>query len=491
MRVPKGSKDVTTYFQFETGLTITLFDLQYTRTRSTPATKVDATALGAANSAHADNKMIEVDATTSPGLYRVDWPDAAFAKGVDEVMLTVNFVDGGPVENLRVELTNDRIESVYLDFTSGAGDDGNRGGIEDPLRTLAEANSRLSSGTAKGGIIYVMSDIATYAEGLITLGENVSLVGLGSLKKLETAASADVLQFNNSTIKNMHIRNYGSGKAIDLSNNGIVTFEDCEISGGIDWGTPPTVTIAKFIRTRIETLDTVTAHAVRFYGCDILDTGTSTFDDIDEMSLSNCMFAGHIDITNANPLVEFLNVSCDNLTVIASTIGKFLGNIVGTITNNSGTFDITNLKDVPGIKTATDQLSFTSGNVDSNAKAISDSTAAADNVEANIGNLDAAVSDVKTATDQMNFTAGNIDANMKAISDSTSAADDLEASVADIELTAKLLNLDIEYDFVSTPAKMYLNTIGTSTHEYTFEVYTEAGTKPTTSAEIAIRRNFA
>jgi len=72
-----------------TGATITNFDLQYTRAGVAPATKADATALAATDSAHADNKMIEIDGTSSPGLYRVDWPDAAFATGVDHVILTV------------------------------------------------------------------------------------------------------------------------------------------------------------------------------------------------------------------------------------------------------------------------------------------------------------------------------------------------------------------------------------------------------------------
>jgi hypothetical protein len=97
MLVKAGSTDVTTYFHLRlaadatdaTGLTITDIDLQYTRTGATPAAKVDASALGAANSAHADNSAIEIDVTDQPGVYRVDWPDAAFAAGVAEVALTV------------------------------------------------------------------------------------------------------------------------------------------------------------------------------------------------------------------------------------------------------------------------------------------------------------------------------------------------------------------------------------------------------------------
>ena len=95
--IVKGTTNVTRYVMVvdssdgspETGATITLFDLQYTRAGEAPVAKADATALGATNSAHADNKMFEVDSTSSPGLYRVDWPDAAFALGADSVILVV------------------------------------------------------------------------------------------------------------------------------------------------------------------------------------------------------------------------------------------------------------------------------------------------------------------------------------------------------------------------------------------------------------------
>ena len=101
MNVTGGATDVTTYFQLinvadgtdATGLDVTDVDLSYTRSGDATAAKVDATALAAADSAHADNKMIEVDATDCPGLYRVDWPDAAFAAGVPTVELTLRHDD--------------------------------------------------------------------------------------------------------------------------------------------------------------------------------------------------------------------------------------------------------------------------------------------------------------------------------------------------------------------------------------------------------------
>ena len=124
-QIKKNSADVTDYFFIldatdgspETGVTITDLDLQYVRNGAAPSAKVDATALAATDSAHSDNKAIEIDATDQPGLYRVDWPDAAFATGVDQVILTVNgtgfqpahkeiqLVDYDPTDSVRLGLT--------------------------------------------------------------------------------------------------------------------------------------------------------------------------------------------------------------------------------------------------------------------------------------------------------------------------------------------------------------------------------------------------
>ncbi len=97
MIIAPGSTDVTTYFKLvdpvvrhaQTGLTIADLDATYVRDRAA-AVKADLTALVAVDSAHGDNKAIQIDAANAPGLYRVDWPDAAFAAGVSRVQLVVN-----------------------------------------------------------------------------------------------------------------------------------------------------------------------------------------------------------------------------------------------------------------------------------------------------------------------------------------------------------------------------------------------------------------
>ena len=129
MLVAGGSTDVTTYFALRktadgtaaTGLTITGIDLQFVRSGAAPSAKADATALAATDSVHADNKAIEIDSTDQPGLYRVDWPDAAFAAGVREVILTVK-VATAFTEHLRVEIDGEVnvVEWAGTDVVAGA-----------------------------------------------------------------------------------------------------------------------------------------------------------------------------------------------------------------------------------------------------------------------------------------------------------------------------------------------------------------------------------
>jgi len=124
MIVQAGATDVTTYVVLRTAAdgtattsaTITNIDLQYCRSGEAPSAKVDATALAATDSVHADNKAIEIDATDAPGLYRVDWPDAAFATGVREVILSVKLA-ASFVEHLRVELSPAVAWSEDIDST--------------------------------------------------------------------------------------------------------------------------------------------------------------------------------------------------------------------------------------------------------------------------------------------------------------------------------------------------------------------------------------
>jgi hypothetical protein len=130
MLVAGGSTDVTTYFSMRltadgtaaTGLTETDFDLQYVRSGAAPSAKVDATAGTAGGAAaHSDNTVVEPDATDQPGVYRIDWPDAAFAAGVREVILTAK-VATAFTEHLRVEIDGEVnvVEWAGTDVVAGA-----------------------------------------------------------------------------------------------------------------------------------------------------------------------------------------------------------------------------------------------------------------------------------------------------------------------------------------------------------------------------------
>ncbi len=112
MIVKKGTTDVNVYFKIQAGLTATDFDTQYTRSGSAASTKVDVTALGSAGASHTDNAGIYVDATTSPGLFRLCVPDAAFATGVDEVEVTLLYASGLQ-ETVRVTLVDNITKDVY------------------------------------------------------------------------------------------------------------------------------------------------------------------------------------------------------------------------------------------------------------------------------------------------------------------------------------------------------------------------------------------
>ena len=91
--VKKGATSVVLYFKMRLldgtdapGLTATTFDLQYTRELAAAATKSDGIVGTGGAATYVANKVFEVDATSSPGLYMVCFPDAAFATGANQVI---------------------------------------------------------------------------------------------------------------------------------------------------------------------------------------------------------------------------------------------------------------------------------------------------------------------------------------------------------------------------------------------------------------------
>jgi len=109
MIVTSGSTDVTTYFLLrdstdhfpKSDITVTGLDLYYVKARAAISTKADATALSLATSAHADNKAFNV----GQGIYRIDWPDAAFSGAAGSTVQLIVVASGVDTTVLEVEIS--------------------------------------------------------------------------------------------------------------------------------------------------------------------------------------------------------------------------------------------------------------------------------------------------------------------------------------------------------------------------------------------------
>jgi hypothetical protein len=182
MMIQAGTTDVTRYVMLvdpndgtpETGLDVTALDLQYIRnenpTKVAAVAKQDVTALTAITDAHADNKMYEVDGTSSPGLYRVDWPDAAFASGdgVTEVLLTVSGGDIAPAVE-EVQLIGPDPTSLYW----GADTALTAINLDHLMKTAVASGADLTTEVADGTVLSHLltndGDTSDYDDGTMSL----------------------------------------------------------------------------------------------------------------------------------------------------------------------------------------------------------------------------------------------------------------------------------------------------------------------------------
>lgn len=202
MDVLAGSVDVTTYFNLRlsadglpaTGLTIADLDLQYVRSGDTPVAKVDAVALAAANTAHTDNRAVEIDATDQPGLYRVDWPDAAFATGTREVILTVKHTTTF-IEHLRVNLTRvpASLEDFYNAFIQFTRDQAN-------LRDEWLVGWFKNGVPVTAGITTPVLTVVDRANGTVVNGQTPTQVGTSGVYKYDATATSGAGSSNERTV---------------------------------------------------------------------------------------------------------------------------------------------------------------------------------------------------------------------------------------------------------------------------------------------------
>lgn len=184
-----GSIDVIRYFQMRllaggdgTGKAIADFDLTYTRNGETPSLKVDAVALAAANTPHTANRGIEVDPTDAPALYRFDFPDAAYAVGVRDVMLSIKHTDCF-TETARIPIDNGSYagphgRGVYLDGAAANTDTelGIDGTDLNPVSEIAAAKTLADNLGVKRIYLINGSDVT-----LAATMEYYEIIGIGEM----------------------------------------------------------------------------------------------------------------------------------------------------------------------------------------------------------------------------------------------------------------------------------------------------------------------
>jgi chitodextrinase len=198
MLVKNGQADVTTYFVLrdstnhapKTDVTITDIDLYYVKDLAAISAVADATALAAADSAHADNKAFHV----GQGMYRIDWPDEAFNGGIGKKVQLIVVCTGVDTTFLEVDLSApadavavsgdataaDRLEATLDAMPSGAVVDDND---PDPTTLLFETNLSEATNDHYNGAFVVFTSGAL-------LGQSRKISDYDGTTKVLTVAAA-------------------------------------------------------------------------------------------------------------------------------------------------------------------------------------------------------------------------------------------------------------------------------------------------------------
>lgn len=127
MDIFKGTTDQSLFFELvdsstglpKTGIVYTSITAAYVRTRIAKADITPAT-LASAAAAHSDGGFILVNDTTNPGLYRLDVPDAAFATGAPEVIITI-VATGCRIVSRQVNLVDINNQVAYAPNAAASG----------------------------------------------------------------------------------------------------------------------------------------------------------------------------------------------------------------------------------------------------------------------------------------------------------------------------------------------------------------------------------
>lgn len=211
MIVANGSADVTTYFVLrdstnhapKTNVTITDIDLYYVEQGAAISAKADATALAAADSAHADNKAYHV----GQGLYRIDWPDEAFNGGVGKKAYLIVVCTGVDTTFLEVELSPPVNIHAISDDT-----------------TAADNAELMFDGTGyAGGTTKLKVDVDTIKTRSVTCGAGVTVLASVGTAATSTAQTGDAYAIvNHGTYGNSAIKTETAAILDDTGTSGVV-----------------------------------------------------------------------------------------------------------------------------------------------------------------------------------------------------------------------------------------------------------------------------
>jgi hypothetical protein len=225
MRVAPDATDVKAYFNIGTvGLTIASMSLFYVRTGAAQVSLGAATALALATTAHTDNYAFG----TGNGIYRVDFPDAAFAAGAAEVTLIV-VDENTDVTTLAVTLDAalTAAQVAYVDSSLSAMKTVVDGIPTTPMRGTDSAVLASSLG-AKGGL-----PILDAATGLVLTG-----FGAGAVK-----GNANVTEIGGDTQSATDLKDFADA-GYDPSTNKVT--EVAALTGFtqlIQRGEPPSISL--------------------------------------------------------------------------------------------------------------------------------------------------------------------------------------------------------------------------------------------------------
>lgn len=242
---------------------------------------------------HADGGFIEIDAVNMPGLYRLDVPDAAFATGVDYVV--IQLVAAGA--------NNTMMRPLLIDLTDVDLRDSVRGGMTALPNAAADGVGGLPISDAGGLDLDTILDVAV----------STRLAPTTAARTLDVAATGEAgVDFGNVTgsLTNANVAAFDANERVDVGAVAGVSQSGTNLEAstdtiliGVASGTPTTTTMISDIaitdddqfngRTIIFASDTTTAglrgQATDITGCTAA-TNTLTFTALTQAPVSGEAF---------------------------------------------------------------------------------------------------------------------------------------------------------------------------------------------------------